>query len=78
MQAPPNLGQRYTSQFRDLFVDLAAAHAAALIPFLLEGAAAIPRLNQGDGIHPTAEGQRILAENVWQVLEPVLGTLTSR
>lgn len=78
MQAPPNLGERYTRQFRDLFVELGDAHDAALIPFLLEDVAAIPRLNQGDGIHPTAEGQRILAENVWQVLEPVLAAVRAR
>jgi acyl-CoA thioesterase-1 len=71
MQAPPNLGESYTRQFRDLFPELARRNRAALIPFLLEGVAAVPRLNQADGIHPTAEGQRIIAENVWRVLRPV-------
>ena len=72
MQAPPNLGARYTREFRDLFTELARANGAALIPFLLEGVAAVPELNQADGIHPTAQGARIMADNVWRVLEPVL------
>jgi acyl-CoA thioesterase-1 len=72
MQAPPNLGNRYTTAFRDLFPDLARRNRAALIPFLLEGVAGVPRLNQADGIHPTAEGDSIVAENVWRVLKPVL------
>jgi len=72
MQAPPNLGDRYTSAFRDIFPDLARRNHAALIPFLLEGVAGIPRLNQADGIHPTAEGDSIVAENVWKVLGPIL------
>lgn len=72
MQAPPNLGSRYTEEFRQLFVDLASENDAALIPFLLEGVGGISELNQADGIHPTAEGHRIMAENVWRVLEPVL------
>ncbi|HEY6108549.1 MAG TPA: arylesterase, partial [Gemmatimonadales bacterium] len=72
MAAPPNLGARYTREFREMFVDLARANRAALIPFLLEGVAGRPELNQTDGIHPTAEGERIVAANVWKVLEPVL------
>jgi acyl-CoA thioesterase-1 len=72
MAAPPNLGRRYTREFRDLFVDLARANHAALIPFLLEGVAGHPELNQADGIHPTAAGARIVAENVWKVLAPEL------
>ena len=72
MQAPPNLGSRYTSEFRGLFTALARDNHAALIPFLLEGVAAVPALNQADGIHPTAQGARILADNVWRILEPVL------
>lgn len=74
MQAPPNLGSRYTAEFRQLFVDLARRNNAALIPFLLEGVAGVPELNQSDGIHPTAEGARIMAENVWSVLAPILTT----
>lgn len=76
MAAPPNLGARYTREFRELFVDLARANRAALIPFLLEGVAGDPKLNQADGIHPTAAGERIVADNVWKVLEPVLRSVT--
>lgn len=72
MEAPPNLGGRYTREFRQLFVDLARRNDAVLIPFILDGVGGVPELNQADGIHPTAEGARIMAENVWRVLEPVL------
>jgi len=72
MQIPPNMGPEYTAGFRDIFPDLAKKEGLPLIPFLLEGVAGIPELNQGDGIHPTAEGQVILAENVWEVLEVLL------
>jgi len=72
MAAPPNLGARYTREFRDLFVTLARDNHAALIPFLLEGVGGHPDLNQADGIHPTTAGARIVADNVWRVLEPVL------
>jgi acyl-CoA thioesterase-1 len=76
MAAPPNLGTRYTREFRDLFVTLARDNHAALIPFLLEGVAGHPDLNQADGIHPTAAGARIVAGNVWKVLAPVLRRVT--
>ena len=76
MAAPPNLGTRYTREFRDLFVTLARDNHAALIPFLLEGVAGHPDLNQADGIHPTAAGARIVADNVWTVLAPVLARVT--
>lgn len=72
MEAPPNLGRDYTRRFRDIFPDLARANGASLIPFLLEGVAGIPELNQSDGIHPTARGHKIMADNVWAVLEPLL------
>lgn len=72
MRMPPNLGLQYTRAFRDLFVDLARENDAALIPFLLEGVAAEPHLNQPDGMHPNAAGARIMAENVWRVLGPIL------
>ncbi|SHL02717.1 acyl-CoA thioesterase-1 [Rhodothermus profundi] len=72
MQLPPNLGPAYTAAFRALYPELARANNAYLIPFLLEGVGGVPELNQADGIHPTAEGQRIVAENVWRVLRPVL------
>ena len=72
MEAPPNLGQQYTSAFGAMFPSLAREHGATLIPFLLEGVAGVSRLNQNDGIHPNDEGERIVAENVWRVLQPLL------
>lgn len=72
MEAPPNLGRRYTREFRGLFVALARENGATLIPFLLEGVGGVPELNQADGIHPNADGARVMAETVWRVLEPVL------
>ena len=72
MMAPPNLGTSYTQSFRTLFPELAKANGAALVPFLLDGVAGVARLNQADGIHPNAEGQRIVADNVWRVLRPLL------
>jgi acyl-CoA thioesterase I len=73
MQAPPNLGADYTRRFKSVFPEVAKANGAAFVPFLLDGVAGVPRLNQADGIHPTAEGQRIVAENVWRALQPLLG-----
>lgn len=78
MQAPPNLGASYTREFRELFAELARANRAALIPFLLEGVGGNFDLNQPDAIHPTAAGQRLMAENVWRVLELVLRNPASR
>jgi acyl-CoA thioesterase-1 len=75
MQVPSNLGRDYTTRFRTIFPELATANDATLIPFLLEGVASVPELNLPDGIHPTAAGQKIVAENVWKVLEPVLRTM---
>ncbi len=72
MQIPPNMGPAYTSEFREIFPDLAKENNAHLIPFLLKDVGGIPELNQDDGIHPTKEGQEILAQNVWEVLGPVL------
>ena len=72
MQIPPNMGVDYGTAFRDLYPRLAAANHAILIPFLLQNVGGIPQLNQGDGIHPTAAGHKIVAENVWQVLAPLL------
>lgn len=69
MQIPPNMGENYTTDFRNIFPDLAEKNDVALIPFLLEGVAGDPELNQQDGIHPTAEGYKIVAENVWSVLK---------
>jgi acyl-CoA thioesterase-1 len=75
MQVPTNLGREYTTGFRTIFPDLAAANAATLMPFLLEGVGGIPALNLPDGIHPNPAGHKIIAGNVWQILEPVLQTL---
>jgi acyl-CoA thioesterase-1 len=72
MQVPPNMGRRYAQEFQQLFRDLAQKNNTALIPFLLEGVGGIPELNLPDGIHPTAQGHGIVAENVWSVLKTVL------
>lgn len=72
MQMPPNMGEVYNNSFRTLYTALAMTNNAALVPFLLEGVGGKPELNQADGIHPTTEGQRILADNVWKILKPIL------
>lgn len=72
MQIPPNMGQAYTKEFRTIFPDLASKNELQLIPFLLAGVAGNPELNLPDGIHPTAEGQKIVRENVWALLKEVL------
>jgi len=72
MMVPPNLGPDYSTQFRELFVELAEENQAELVPFLLEGVAGRPELNLPDGIHPTAEGHRIIADTVWKTLLPLL------
>ena len=77
MQMPPNMGEEYTAAFRKIYPDLAAANHAALVPFLLEGVGGKPELNQPDHIHPTAEGHKIVADNVWNVLKPVLERMNS-
>jgi acyl-CoA thioesterase I len=72
MQMPPNMGEEYTTAFRQVFPDLARANKAALVPFLLEGVGGKPELNLPDQIHPNPQGHEIVAENVWKVLKPVL------
>ncbi|HEX7336697.1 MAG TPA: arylesterase [Gemmatimonadales bacterium] len=72
MRVPPNYGPTYSRRFETLYAELARANDAELVPFLLEGVGGVPSLNQADGIHPTAEGQRLMAETVWRVLEPAL------
>lgn len=72
MQIPPNMGPAYTSEFRNIFPELAKANDLRLIPFLLEGVAGNPKLNLDDGIHPTAEGHQILRDNVWNVLQKII------
>ncbi len=71
MRLPGYTADDYVSAFGKMFTDLAAKNGAALVPYLLEGVAGNSSLNLADGIHPNAEGQRILAENVWRVLAPV-------
>jgi acyl-CoA thioesterase-1 len=75
MQMPPNLGEEYQTAFKNIFPNLATNNHAALVPFLLEGVGGKPELNQPDHIHPTAAGHRIVAENVWKALQPVLARL---
>ena len=72
MQIPPNMGQSYATEFRNMFGELAAKNSMTLIPFLLEGVGGEPDLNQADGIHPNAKGSLIVADNVWKVLEKLL------
>lgn len=72
MRVPPNMGRPYSENFHKIFTDLANSNKIALLPFLLEGVGGEPELNQADGIHPTAEGQKIVAENVWAVLKNLL------
>jgi len=72
MEAPTNLGQAYTDAFRNIFPRVAARWGATLIPFLLEGVAGEPALNQADRIHPTAEGQAKMAQVAWPWIQPIL------
>lgn len=76
MQVPPNLGHEYTREFKEIFPAVAAEYDADLIPFLLEGVGGIRRLNLADGIHPTAEGHRIVSELVYATLEPIVRELS--
>jgi acyl-CoA thioesterase-1 len=72
MLVPPNMGTDYTTQFKKIFPELAKKNNAALIPFLLQGVAGDEKLNLGDGIHPNPEGHKIVAQNVFKVVEPLL------
>lgn len=72
MEAPPNMGDAYTAAFRKIFPALAEANEAELMPFLLEGVAGEPELNQSDAIHPTEEGHKIVAENLWTILKKMI------
>lgn len=75
MRMPPNMGAEYGARFEKIFPELAAANKTLLVPFLLEGVGGRPELNLPDRIHPTAEGQRIVAETVWKVIKPLLEKL---
>lgn len=72
MQMPPSMGQKYTTDFKNLFPAVAKRNNMSLIPFLLKDVGGIPSLIQDDGLHPNPKGHQILAENVWSVLQPEL------
>ncbi len=72
MRLPPNYGTAYGDKFQSMYRDLAARHKLALVPFLLEGFADRREYFQSDGVHPTAEAQRMILENVWKELQPLL------
>jgi len=72
MMAAPNLGEQYGREFSAIYTGVARQDTLPLVPFLLDGVAGNPDLNLGDGIHPNERGHRIVAANVWKVLEPVL------
>jgi len=78
MRIPPNYGPEYSEGFAALYPRIAREENVALLPFLLEGVAAVPELNQPDGIHPNAEGQRLVAQNVAEALVPLLGEVDDR
>jgi acyl-CoA thioesterase-1 len=72
MQVPPNMGGDYATGFKAIFPQIAAKNKMSLVPFLLQGVGGVASLNQKDGIHPTAAGAKIVAGNVWKVLQPLL------
>ena len=72
MQMPPNLGEKFGRAFQAIYPALAESNGVVLVPFLLENVGGLPQLNQADGIHPTEAGHKIMAENVWRYLKPVL------
>ncbi len=72
MEAPRNMGNTYTKDFHNIYPTLAAKNKLPLIPFILEGVGGTAELNQKDGIHPTAEGNKIIAETIWKTLKPLL------
>jgi acyl-CoA thioesterase I len=72
MLAPPTMGAKYQREFMAVFPDLASQHQVEFLPFILENVAANPKLNQPDGIHPNAEGEKIMTENVYNALKPLL------
>ena len=75
MEAPPNYGIAYTRRFRAVYAEVARKEKLPLLPFLLTGVAGIPRLNQPDGVHPNLAGERIVADNVWKSLKPIVALL---
>ena len=75
MEAPPNYGTTYTRDFRAIYSDVARKENVPLLPFLLGGVAGISRLNQADGVHPNLAGERIVADNLWKALKPIVAQL---
>ncbi|MBC3846359.1 arylesterase [Winogradskyella echinorum] len=71
MELPPNMGQDYTSEFRKMYAKLAEINELVFIPFILKDVGGIAELNQNDGIHPTIEGHKIIANTVWEYLKPL-------
>ena len=78
MRMPTSMGDSYTTPFAAVYPDLAEKNHLTLVPFLLDKVGGHPELNQGDQIHPTAEGAKLVAAGVWQVLEPVLRGKSAR
>jgi acyl-CoA thioesterase-1 len=78
MRVPPNYGDDYARRFAAVFPDVAREAGVPLVPFLLDGVAAVPRLNQADGIHPNAQGHRVIAEKLWPHLAPLLRRQAAR
>jgi acyl-CoA thioesterase-1 len=72
MELPPNMGPDYTKEFRSIYSDLANENNLKFIPFILKDVGGIAELNQNDGIHPTVEGHKIVANTVWETLEPLI------
>lgn len=72
MLAPPNLGRAYVTGFQNMYSSVAREEDVTLAPFFLEGVAGRPELNQADGVHPNAAGARLVSENVWRVLKPIV------
>ena len=75
MEAPPNLGPAYARSFRTIYTDIAKKEGVPLLPFLLDGVAGIPQLNQPDGVHPNLAGERVVADNLWRALKPIVAQL---
>jgi len=75
MEAPPNYGVSYTRSFRAIYAEIARKENVPLLPFLLDGVAGISRLNQPDGLHPNVAGERIVADNLWKSLKPIVARL---
>lgn len=78
MEAPPNYGPLYTAEFRRAFRELADDHDVVFVPFFLAGVAGVPALNNSDGIHPNAEGARVIERTIWRALEPLLSERVGR